>query len=315
MYRPHTVTPEGLAGVCAADPASDYLARKQSAEQTLRDRLTDGASGCDDLARVLQILAEQQRLQAELVRTVTNLTVSGEAEQVTQLPLPTWLSMVGRLTRRESNLLLNGVDVLADMPHVWSALQAGEVAWGQITVLIGRLRGIRSDVRRKVDDALLEFLQPQTAWEPDELVNRIDRLIDAATPDREQADADDTHDRQFLHIQPDLFGHAGRLYGEAPTETLARMADHLDHIADRLNEDLPESARSRLGDRPDGRRTAESMARRRGKALSAWVFNPALGCSGDHQDGQGPRRWICGWSRPWTVCWAGTTPPPNCSPP
>lgn len=216
-YRPHTVTLQGLAGVCAADRASEYLARKDSAEQTRRERLAQGAAGSPLLADTLAKIDQIGRLQAEVVANVTELTATGEAEQVTQLPLPMWLSMVGRMTRRESNLLLNAVDVLADMPNVAAALQAGEVAWGQITVMIGRLRGIRSDVRRKVDDALAEFLEPQQAWEPDELVQRIDRLIDAATPDREQADADAATDSEFLHLQPDLFGHKGRLYGELGT--------------------------------------------------------------------------------------------------
>jgi hypothetical protein len=198
-----------------------------------------------------------------------------------------WLSMAGRLTRRESNLLLNGVDVLADMPNVASALQSGEVAWGQITVMIGRLRGIRSEVRRKVDDALAEFLDPQQAWEPDELVARIDRLIDAATPDREQADADGATDSEFLHIQPDLFGHKGRIYGEAATPTLARLADQLDAIADQLDEALPDKARTKLGERADGRKVAEQISKRRARALSAWVFNPTLGCPGDHDGDTG----------------------------
>ena len=288
-YRPHTVTLQGLAGVCAADRASQYLARKDSAEQTRRERLAQGAAGSPLLADTLAKIDQIGRLQAEVVAHITELTATGEAEQVTQLPLPMWLSMVGRMTRRESNLLLNAVDVLADMPNVAAALQAGEVAWGQITVMIGRLRGIRSDVRRKVDDALAEFLEPQQAWEPDELVQRIDRLIDAATPDREQADADAASDSEFLHLQPDLFGHKGRLYGELGTPTLVRLADQLDAIANKVGAPLPGKAREGLGERADGRKVAETVAKRRAKALGAWVFNPTLGCPGDHDGESGTR--------------------------
>jgi len=285
-YRPRaTFDPDGSnVGVCAADHASEYLARKESLQQTRLDRLAEGAAGSEDLAELLQVIGQQQRLQARALTLTSRLTITGEAEQVTQLPLSMWLSMAGRLTRRETNLLLNGVDVLADMPAIASALQAGSIAWGQITGMIGRLRSIRAEVRRSVDEALAEFLDDQQSWEPDELVARIDRLIDAATPDRDQADADAAADNEFLHIQPDLFGHKGRVYGELGTPTLVRLTDHLDQIANRLGEDLPGKARTRLGARPDGGKVAGQVSKRRARALSAWVFNPALGCPGNHND-------------------------------
>jgi len=289
-YRPTPADPTpGAASVpdgvlASEDRADTYLANKIQSQDTLQDRMRDGAAGSEDLARLLEVVSQQQRLQAEAVMLTSRLTVTGEAEQVTQLPLIMWLSMAGRLTRRETNLLLNGVDVLADMPAIADALQTGTIAWGQITGMIGRLRSIRAEVRRRVDEALAEFLDDQQSWEPDELVARIDRLIDAATPDREQADADGAAEGEFLHIQPDLFGHKGRVYGELGTPTLVRLTDHLDHLANRLREDLPDAARTRLGDRPDGSKVAAQVSKRRAKALSAWVFNPALGCPGNHND-------------------------------
>jgi len=317
-YRPHAVTtPEGMAGVCAADHAEDYLARKESLQQTLQDRVRAGAAGSDDLARVLDILDQQRDLQAELVRRVTNLTITGEAEQVTQLPLSTWVSMAGRLTRRETNLLLNGVDVLADMPAIADALQAGTIAWGQITGMIGRLRSIRAEVRGKVDDALAEFLDDQQSWEPDDLVARIDRLIDAATPDREQADADGAADGEFLHIQPDLFGHKGRVYGELGTPTLVRLADHLDHIADRIGEQLPDAARTKLGDRADGARSPPRSPNAVPVPCPHGCSTPPWGAPETTTTPTvtgGPRS-TCGSSRPWTACSAGTAPQLRCSPP
>jgi hypothetical protein len=199
---PDTATIAGtpIASPAAADPGklADTLDRRHLP---------------DELDRLLELLADADRLQARIVDLVGHLQVTGIAEESTGVPLELWLSARGRRTRSDRRMLATAADTLERLPSLRDAFARGDVSWSQVRAVTLRCERLPSHLCDAIDEALARELNAFVDTEPEALVHAVSQAL-AAIESSNRFRVRSGPSRRFLHLQPELDQGGGRIYGE-----------------------------------------------------------------------------------------------------
>jgi hypothetical protein len=238
-----------------------------------------------ELAGLLQLAVDTERMTARLVEALIVLSEAGVAETATGVGLEQWLAIVGRSTRSDRRMLTTAAQVCRRLPTLRAAFGAGEVSWSQVRAVALKIDRSPRHLDDRLDAALARAIDGAAAADPDALAN----VVSWALTDLETADSDDGEQEaavpdDVMVLQPRLDGTGGRFHGDLGPVGFAA----LDAVTD--PGPVGTATRDRFGDRPDPDQVAANRLTA-GKARAAKLIDLCRrGGPTDHGqagDGQG----------------------------
>ena len=261
-----------------------------------------------ELGQVLAAAQAVDRLVAQLIGGLLELTEHDVAETATGVAIDQWLALVAGRTHADRRMLLTTCDAMRRLPALRSAfINRGTVSWAQVRAVVLRVVRLPHRLDDIVDHAIGEAIVRSTRHsDPDELVGAINIAISSleagAAADEPDPTPSDAQPREFLALQPRLDGTGGQIYGEYNAVNFATLDAALapdrrdlddaaasDRSSDNLGADDGSDAdvdrdgdRMRLRARP-GRWDHGSVGRARAQRLIDLLTN------GDRDDRDGDR--------------------------
>ena len=107
----------------------------QSAMDALAAEDLEPIAGSGLLARLGQLLMQQNRIAAEVIRTVRECELTGAAECDGLKSMPSWLRGHGRLSAAEASRIVRAGRALEHLPAVAAGFADGALTAGQVGVI------------------------------------------------------------------------------------------------------------------------------------------------------------------------------------
>ncbi len=274
-----------------ADPTPVVpTAERLRAAARVADGLTEQVlAGCPPLERLLEVLGELDRLNAEAVALVDDLQRSGEAEEATGLPLELWLSIRGRQVRSDRRMHATTADLLERLPSLRQAFRHGQVSWGQVRQVVLEVRRLPAHLHDSIDHELARTIPATAKAEPDALIHAVSRAIASQDPEPDDREEDRRVRERFVALQPTLDGSGGSMYGEFDPAGFAVLDAWF--AASASDEVGQGRIRDRFGEEADEERGAATHRERGRRRADRLVERLATDLTGDHpEDLHGPRR-------------------------
>ncbi len=274
--------PETTTADTTSTPVTPTAERLRAAARA-RDGLTDQVlAGCPELERLLEILGELDRLNAEAVTLVDDLQRSGDAENATGLPLELWLSIRGRQVRSDRRMHATTADLLEQLPSLRQAFRHGQVSWGQVRQVVLEVRRLPAHLHDRIDHELARAIPATADAEPDALIHAVSRATASLDPDPDDRDEDRRVRERFVALQPTLDGSGGSMYGEFDPAGFAV----LDAWFATPSDDEVGQGRTRdgFGEEPDEERGAATHRERGRRRADRLIERLATDLTGDHPD-------------------------------
>ncbi|HEX9889203.1 MAG TPA: DUF222 domain-containing protein, partial [Nitriliruptorales bacterium] len=172
------------------------------------------------LREMLTITADVDRQMARMLRLVVRHHGTGEIADATGLGVEAWLSQLGRVTGTDRRFLARAARVLARMPATLAAFGDGALSWSQVRAIVTSVGKLKVAQQAQLDDDIAMAAVGFVSCEPDELVWRVDQLVDELlAADRVDepveeldADPDPAGDVAVLQARPD--GPGGTLFAD-----------------------------------------------------------------------------------------------------
>jgi hypothetical protein len=186
-----------------------------------------------ELAGVLQLATDVERLHRRLIAGLLELRTSGLAEAATGVALEQWLATVVGLTGSDRRMLVTTADRLARLPNLARTYAEGGLSWSQLRAIVCKICKLPRELDAKLDSGLVGLVEATTGLEPDELARQVGWLLDELRREHE-TDPDDGGAREpWLLLQPRLDGTGGKVIGDldavgfaaVDTVTAPRTAD------------------------------------------------------------------------------------------
>ncbi|WP_052667678.1 HNH endonuclease signature motif containing protein [Nitriliruptor alkaliphilus] len=197
-----------------------------------------------ELASLLQLAVDTERMTARLVEAILVLEDAGVAPTATGVGLEQWLAIVGRSTRSDRRMLTCAAQVCRRLPSLRAAFGAGEVSWSQVRAVALKVERSPRHLDDRLDAALARAIDGAAGADPDALANVVSwALTDLQSEDageQEPAVADD-----IFVLQPRLDGSGGRFHGDFGPVGFAALDGATDPGP------TGTATRDRFGDRPD----------------------------------------------------------------
>lgn len=199
-------------------------------------------------SRVLELRAAIERLQAELVRAVSDWDRDHAWQADASTSAQSWLAARASMVPVEAARLVRAARLTRNYDRVAKALAAGDVTVAQVDAL-ARVARNREDLFFRDVDVLVDAAMAHSPGELSLIAQRWRHLADDAVPGD---DPEKMHEQRFLHASPTLHGTV-RLDGELDPEGGAVLLAALDRY------DTPDSVDDPL--------EARTLAQRRADAL------------------------------------------------
>jgi hypothetical protein len=168
-----------------------------------------------DLASVLDLTAEIDRLTARLVDGLLLLEEHDLAERATGVALEQWLAIVGRRTGSDRRMLLTTCEVMRRLPTLRAAFVVnGTMSWAQTRTVVLEVCRLPRHLDRRLDEELGRIILAAAGADPDALGVAVNWLIASLEPSGQQAEQRVAERGQFFAMQPRLDGTGGRVWGE-----------------------------------------------------------------------------------------------------
>ncbi|WP_052667750.1 HNH endonuclease signature motif containing protein [Nitriliruptor alkaliphilus] len=201
-------------------------------------------AGLLELASLLQLAVDTERMTARLVEALIVLEDAGVAPAATGVGLEQWLAIVGRSTRSDRRMLTTAAAVCRRLPTLRTAFAAGEVSWSQVRAVALKVERTPRHLDDRLDAALARAIDGAAGADPDALSNVVSWTVTDLQSDDGDDDGAVVPDDIFV-LQPRLDGSGGRFHGDFGPVGFAA----LDTVTD--PGPLGTATRDRFGDRPD----------------------------------------------------------------
>lgn len=169
--------------------------------------------GCDQLAALLDAVADAEAAQARIVAVLARLQCTGEVEERTGVAVEMWLLAAG-VTGSDRRMLATAVTQLRRLPAVAQGLLNGTVSWGQTRALCLMAEQLSTADVDQFDARLGPAVQLYHDADPDVLVTLARQIVDHLLAQHVATATERTECEPFVSMQPSLDGSGGRLYGE-----------------------------------------------------------------------------------------------------
>ncbi|WP_157041926.1 HNH endonuclease signature motif containing protein [Nitriliruptor alkaliphilus] len=196
-----------------------------------------------ELAGLLQLAVDTERMTARLVEAILVLEDAGVAPAATGVGLEQWLAIVGRSTRSDRRMLTCAANVCRRLPSLRAAFAAGEVSWSQVRAVALKVERSPRHLDDRLDAALARAIDGAAGADPDALAN----VVSWAVTDLQSEDAGEQEPAvpdDVMVLQPRLDGSGGRFHGDFGPVGFAA----LDTVTD--PGPIGVATRNRFGDRP-----------------------------------------------------------------
>lgn len=205
-------------------------------------------SGPARAARVLELRAAVERLQAELVRAVGDWDRDHAWQADESTSAETWLADRASMAPIAAARLVRTARLARRYDRVGKALAAGEVTVAQVDEL-ARVANRREELFTRDVDVLVDAARSHSPAELELIARRWRHLADDARPNDEPAQV---YARRFLHASPTFHGTV-RIDGELDPEGGAVLLAALDR------HDTPDAPNDPLGARTLAQRRADAI--------------------------------------------------------
>jgi hypothetical protein len=206
-----------------------------------------------ELAGVLELAADVERLHRRLIAGLIQLRSSGLAEAATGVALEQWLATVVGLTGSDRRMLLTTADRLARLPDLARTYAEGGLSWSQLRAIVCKTLKLPRELDDRLDSGLVGIVEATAGLEPDELARQVGWLLDELRRELDTAPDDDAAREPWLLLQPRLDGTGGKVVGDLDAVGFAAV----DTVTAPRTGDLTGTGPSRqlLGQHPDPDRT------------------------------------------------------------
>lgn len=186
----------------------------------------------DDLRALIDELEDQDRRYARIVALARRVKAAGTCEALEGLPLEQLLGFVGRRTYTDRRMILSSGELLESMPNVARLFYDDDaLSYSQVRAIVGAVRDLPSDDRRRVDAAIAERFDALAETDPEDVVSLVDCAVAQVLPDALEREEQRAIEGSRLLIQPDLWG-GSRWYAELDAELTATAVAAIDAAAD-----------------------------------------------------------------------------------
>ncbi len=167
-----------------------------------------------ELARVLSVARQLDRLVASLLDGLLVLRATGWAEVATGVALEQWLAIVGRRTGSDRRMLLTACEVLERFPALRDAFVVNaEVSWAQLRTVVLQLARLPRHLDARLDGELVTAMLA-AADDPDAFGMVVSRALQRIEPAPGPPAPPPPAAGEFFGMQPRLDGTGGRVWGE-----------------------------------------------------------------------------------------------------
>lgn len=186
----------------------------------------------DLLEELSQLLDAREELVARIVDLAGRARRCPDLLRIEGMPLDLVLAKAHNLTGAERWMLLTASRVLADMPTTRAWFRARRLSWSQVRAIVSKARRLGADDRAALDERIAATGDRLDAFDPDQLLEAVDRVVDELKGRRAVERAERREQRaNFLQVQPRLFGGI-QLYGEYDPVSGATIVNALDAASD-----------------------------------------------------------------------------------
>lgn len=159
------------------------------------------ARGAEALGGLGDLLRQRNRLDAQIVELVGELTRSGTVEHLEGLPLELHPALEHRLTRAERWMLITAAQVLAHLPTTAGLFRDGTLSWSQVRGIVDRARHLPVADRGALDERIAASVDLLDRLDPDQLQWAVDRAADELEGARQVEAREQRAERaNFLHV-------------------------------------------------------------------------------------------------------------------
>ncbi len=128
------------------------------------------AEGAELIASLSDALRRMQAAIAEAVDLAGQVQRAGVIEVIEGLPLELFLALEHRLTSAGAHMVMEAARVLQRMPVTKTLFHEGKLSWCQLQGIVARLRRVKVEDPRTVDERVEASLDVVDKFSPDELV-------------------------------------------------------------------------------------------------------------------------------------------------